>query len=102
MNQAQQKYLQDIICRPTAYELAVEGNGQKLLLRYASRKTRQGLLKNVRFHGQRLVDLTGAERVTFGKRASDGATMGAWRIYFTGRTEREAIIEGELPYITAS
>jgi hypothetical protein len=26
-------------------------------------------------------------------------TMGEWAIRFTGRTEREAIIAGELPYI---
>ena len=34
-----------------------------------------------------------------GKKASDGFAIGEWQVRFTGRTERDAIMNGELPYV---
>jgi hypothetical protein len=45
------------------------------------------------------VALTGTSDITFAKRAGDGATMGPWRIRWTGRTQREAANMGRLPWI---
>lgn len=42
---------------------------------------------------------TGDNGITWATRAADGGRMGAWTIRFTGRTQRDAIINGELPYI---
>mgnify|MGYP005823231145 CR=1 FL=1 len=86
----------------TAYELAITNNTDTYLVRYSASKSRRSLLANCRFSADQLVSLTGSEEITWGNRAADGAVMGDWRITWTGRTEREAIIEGEHPFIHTS
>ena len=89
----------------TRYELvASRGTGpdrESYLIAYTSRNNRQGLWAAVtqesRVH--KLIALTGDKEIHFAKRAGDGATMGEWTIRFSGRTQRECYIEGELPYI---
>lgn len=83
----------------TLYELAITDGTTMYLVCYSDRKGRSGILGCIRNkgRGERVVALTGSETLTFAKRAADGATLGRWTINFTGRTERQAIAEGELP-----
>jgi hypothetical protein len=83
----------------TRYELAAIRGNERVLIVYTPRKNRQVLWASLRERAEAVCALTGASEVTFGKKAADGATMGEWRICFTGRTQREAIIEGELPFV---
>lgn len=82
----------------TLYELVAQNGDQRFLIMYRSNRSRRMLLDSCRKHGERLVKLTGVADITFAKRAGDGATMGAWRIRWTGRTQREAV-GSELPWI---
>jgi len=82
----------------TLYELAIENGEQRLLLAYCSNRCRRTIWDIARKHGVRLVALTGTENIEFAKRAGDGATMGSWRIRWTGRTQREAV-DSRLPWI---
>jgi hypothetical protein len=96
------QYLERIRNRATLYELAISRGAESYLVAYCQRKSRDGIFKAVSKDGRRekLVALTGDQEIHFADRSADGATMGAWSIRFTGRTEREAITEGaELPYI---
>ncbi len=95
-----QERLSRIRNRRTLYELVVSHpDGRRVLLGYADRHSRNMLLRMARKHGQRLADLTGEEQLTFAKFSRDGARIGEWSIKWTSRTQREAIIEGELPFI---
>lgn len=88
--------------RPTAYELVATSGDRSVLVAYSQSQGRSALLKCLRHREQAVVSLfnEGADpNVTFGKKASDGATVGAWTIRFSGRTQRDAIINGELPYV---
>lgn len=87
--------------RPTRYELAAKhADGRAYLICYCCGKGRRDVLAAVRepARASRLVHLAGSDDITFGKRVADGARFGGWVINFTGRTQREAIIAGELPY----
>jgi hypothetical protein len=84
----------------TRYELAIShADGRRYLVAYSPRNNRRGLFDAVRGRGAAIVALTGADDMVFGNRAADGATVGAWTIRFTQRTQREAYIEGELSYV---
>lgn len=82
--------------RQTRYELiAQHPDGRKLLVRYC-RQGRRGLWDAItKDDGTQLCRVLGADHIHFAKRAADGGTMGAWTIRFSGRTQRQAIIEGE-------
>ena len=82
----------------TLYELAIEKGDRRFLVMYTSNRSRRLLLDSCRKHGEKLVALTGADELTLAKRAGDGATMGDWRIRWTGRTQREAQ-DSKLPWI---
>lgn len=83
----------------TRYELAAINGDTRILLVYSYGRGRRAILESARKHGEKLVALTGRQSIDFAKRASDGATMGDWQIRFTGRTQRDAICSGELPWI---
>lgn len=89
----------------TRYELvASRGTGpdrESYLIAYTSRNNRRGLWAAITDSNRvdKLVKLTGSKSIDFGKRAADGGTMGDWTIRFSGRTQRECYLEGELPYI---
>jgi hypothetical protein len=87
--------------RATLYELAMIRGEERILIAYSQRKGRRDIFKAVAAdHRVRQVTArTGTDQIDFAKRTADGATMGGWAIRFTGRTQRDAIIEGELPYI---
>ena len=85
----------------TRYEIAAINGVQRIRIAYTSRHSRQGLLAAVRRNGPEVVKLTGSEMITFGQRAADGGISGDWHIGFTGRTQRDAICNGELVLIGA-
>ena len=86
----------------TRYELAaIHPDGRRMLVGYTEKRSRAGLLGMVRQRGAKFTDATGADSITFGKRATDGATAGDWIVAFTGRTQREAYIAGELASLNA-
>lgn len=79
------------------YEVIAERQGEKILLGYTRRKSREGLWAVItrEFVSKPLVKLTGDENIHFAKKASEGGFMGPWQIHFSGRTEREAVLAGE-------
>lgn len=97
-----QQKLESIHNRATRYELAAIMGERRVLIAYTGRRSRHGLLEACRKRGPQVVALTcpsGEELLNFDKKASNGATIGQWAIRFTGRTQRDAIMEGELPYV---
>jgi hypothetical protein len=87
----------------TRYELAMTHTEtrESLLIAYSTGKARRDVFRYVSDPDRvgPIVARTGSDSIHFGKRAADGGTMGEWSIRFTGRTQRQAITEGELPYI---
>ena len=87
----------------TRYEAVVERHdGTKRLLAYSGRKSRQGLLAAIRQRGQAVLAflaLSETDQMTWEKGAFALGTGNAIR--WSGRTQRDAIMEGELPYIEA-
>ena len=92
-------YLARIQGRATLYEMVVSDDHATYLVQYTSAPSRRILLDSVRKRGAQLQALTGLDSLTFASKARDGANMGHWRIYWTGRTEREAIGAGEYPFL---
>jgi hypothetical protein len=95
------KQLESLRNRATLYELAMTRGDERILIAYASGKGRQDIWRCVTSDKRvkAIVAKVGTDAIDFAKRAADGATMGGWAIRFTGRTQRDAISEGELPYI---
>ena len=94
--------LQRLHRQPTRYELAaIHSDGRRVLLAYAMRRSRSSLWNIVTDDTRRdaLIVLVGGTSITFAKRAADGATMGDWRIVWTGRTKRDAVLSGEYPFV---
>jgi hypothetical protein len=84
--------------RRTLYELAIENGNRRILLAYCSNRGRRTVLDVMRKHGETLTQLAGTDTMNFAKRSGDGATIGAWRVFWTGRTQREAV-DSKLPWI---
>ena len=101
MTAAQLARLEQIARYATRYEVTAQrDNGERVLIGYTSRRSRHGLLRLLRIHAEQVITLTGCTEdtmMTAGKRASDGFRINDWALRFTGRTQRQAIIEGELP-----
>lgn len=86
----------------TRYELIATDGTQMILLCYSVRRSRQIILETLRKHGPAILQLVNAKEdsaITFEKPASRGVRIGNWAFRFTGRTQREAIIAGEHPFI---
>jgi len=84
----------------TRYELVAYGpNGEKILVCYTPRKSLRGVIDAIRSRWEECERMAGTDQCYTQKRAEDGCKMGAWVIRFSGRTQREAIIDGELRYI---
>ncbi len=98
---AKERKLARIANRRTAYELVITDGVTTYLVAYSQAKTRRVLWDCITHPNRvnRITHLAGIGVVDFGKRVADGATMGSWSIKFSGRTQREAYIEGELAYI---
>lgn len=87
----------------TLYEVAlVAPDGRRFLVCYAQRSGRM-LRQGVTKRATRLVTTIGDETTEIVRVTKDAMTLsGGWAVRFTGRTEREAIISGELPAIAAA
>jgi hypothetical protein len=85
--------------RRTAYELVAVNGDQRVLVCYSAERSRNALYRICCKRAAALLALTGAESITWAKRSADGGMMGAWSIRFSGRTQRECYIEGELAYV---
>jgi hypothetical protein len=97
-----QDKLAAIATRSTLYEAALVNTttGERRLLCYSA-KTGAALRRYVWRKGAELVTFCGSERadaVAGNKRA---IRIGQWQADFTGRTQREAIIGGELAWFGA-
>lgn len=93
--------LEKMVGRRTLYELAAIKGDRRVLVAYCSGRGRRQLwaaITDIR-RIDHVIRLTGAREAVFAKAAIGGATLGEWEVRFTGRTQREAIIEGELPYV---
>lgn len=97
MNPALQSRLAALQNRATRYEL-VATDGTRTVLAGYTRKGRRGLLSMLAAHANDWEALTGDTGLTWAKKAADGATMGAWKIKFSGRTQRDALLATELPF----
>lgn len=98
-----QQRLERIARHRTKYEVvATSPDGRRVLLGYTPRKGRQGLcdlISSRRERAEAIVRLCGSEEYRTAKAARDGATCGEWKINFSGRTQRECYLGGELPYV---
>lgn len=95
-----QEKLARIKNRHTAYELALIKGEERILVGYSVSRSRGTLSRMVSKHGPAIVTLPGAEdKITFAKKASEGAVIGEWLVKYTGRTQHEAICAGELAWI---
>jgi hypothetical protein len=90
---------------PTRYELAMERDNQKFLVCYSARMGRHAILQSLRNRAPEVLQvgqITDDDMLTWKKPASQGAMLGNWRVYWTGRTQRQAISEGELPFVVTA
>jgi hypothetical protein len=102
MTQDTQARLARLYNRRTAYELVAIRDDRRILIAYSQGRSRHSILAACRNRGQQVIDALGisaSDLLMFAKRASDGCTIGPWSIRFSGRTEREAILTGELEYV---
>ena len=83
----------------TKYEIVAVLNGTTRLVLYTGQHSRSGLIASVMQRGEELARFCKTEEFEIGKRAADGVHIGDWHITFSGRTKREAISEGEFPFI---
>lgn len=93
--------------RLTRYEVVlVDPDGEKYRLGYTPQPSRRGLLRQARCYGDRVVRVAGLTvNLPFAWRGKGRlgfvADLGnGWTIRFTGRTERDAIVGGEIIHIT--
>jgi hypothetical protein len=95
--------LQRLQNRHTLYELvASHPDGRRFLVAYCGRRGRRGIFTALAGRAAAMTALTGDDGIKFAARAADGGTMGAWTIRFSGRTQRECYIAGELEYVAAA
>ena len=84
--------------RATRYEITAKGPDGEFLVGYTARKTRRGMLEVMRMYHGNLIHLCDTNEMTVPShfKAKDGIVMGDWTIKFSGRTQRDAISNGEL------
>lgn len=88
--------------RLTRYELTGTNGTRTILICYSVRRGRHTLLEALRQHGAIVLALVGRDaNFAWERPASRGARLGEWTFRFSGRTQREAIIEGEHPFVGA-
>ncbi len=93
--------------RPTCYECVAVKGDRTVLLFYGDKNQagfRRWLRRDDQMFAQRLVDLTGSKTIDWASKPFRGTvgTMGEWTIKFSGRTQREALIEGTHPFLMDS
>ena len=90
--------------QPTRYEIVLTlADGRRMLVGYTPRKSRDGMLGAVQRVGRAILshmpDLTDEHRMTW-KRGGFDMGNGA-RVAWSGRTQRDALQHGPLPYVAA-
>jgi hypothetical protein len=101
MTPEQTSRLESIRHYGTAYEIVIIApDGSRYLVGYTKRHSGDGLRRMLSRHAERIVSFVGVDSYTLRGRGLQPIDLGAGhRIEFSGRTEREAIISGELPAI---
>jgi len=86
--------------RHTRYEIIAAKGEQKVLVGYTARKGHSGLYAMLSGNAESWGKFAGNAdpRIHFRKPASEGADSEGWHIHFSGRTQRDAICNGELPF----
>lgn len=97
--------LQSLQGRYSFYEVIAEKDGKRILIGYTQRRSRYGLLLALRARAAAVILLTECTeedgQIVAGRRASDGFTVNGWTLRFSGRTARQAILEGEHEHINS-
>ena|ERR1044072_9784657 len=86
----------------TRYEIVAERDSDRLLIGYTPRKSRHGLLAAMQHVGQAIIERLNVgenDEITWQTKPYIHAITSGWRIGFSGRTERDAILSGELPFV---
>lgn len=91
---AEPRTLEAMQNRDTRYEVAVTANGETFIVGYMARKTRATLFATARFHSDYMIAALGADADKDWKYSTvRGLEFSPTvRVYFTGRTERDARI----------
>jgi hypothetical protein len=99
LTERQIRRLESIKNYHTQYEVLLIGpDGQNILIGYTSRHTRKGLLDLLRRHPDAVINLVGGDaKTTYGRKMLSFSS--GWTAKFSGRTERDAILYGEMPFI---
>jgi hypothetical protein len=84
----------------TRYEVTATQGDRKVLIGYTPRKGRRGIWSILSGRAESWGRFVGHAdpQIQFRKPSSAGADSEGWHINFSGRTQREAIIAGELPF----
>lgn len=95
MTEVQERKLARLKNYRTRYEVAMVNGTDRRLVVYMSDRSFTRLLSAVREKLEAVKVVAGADVWAENRKLS----AGDWRIEFTGRTQREAILNGELPFI---
>lgn len=82
----------------TRYELVLTNGNETMLLQYTSKKSMRGLVKSCQSRIEALRHFMGPDFILMRVPKLMEAQGGGWTIRFSGRTQREAITHGELPF----
>lgn len=103
MNADLSKRLERLRLFSTRYEIELRHtDGRAYLVLYTARRTFAGMIGAVRERWDDVAALTGVDSWDAGgkRNATEGrVTSGEWSIRFSGRTQRECYITGELPFV---
>jgi len=93
MKNAEPRTLEAMQSRATCYEVVVSVNGKDFIAGYMSRKTKSTLVAVAQFYSEYLLNALGADADKPVSYNRDGLVFSPTvRVYFTGRTERDARI----------
>ena len=88
--------LEDLRYRSTVYEIVLTNGEVTRLIKYG-RKCRRSLIEAVQRKGSKILDVVDMSDDFQGKITTTSMDLsGGWYAKFSGRTKRQAIIEGEL------
>lgn len=103
LTEIQKRKLARCYNRRTLYEATIiRPDGAKVLLAYVQSANKRGLRDAVWKRGQDIVSWLNAPadaEMTWKRGSTDMQITGGGIVHLSGRTQREAIIEGELPYV---
>jgi len=87
---------------PTRYEIVAQKGGVALLVAYTSRRSLRTLVRACQAVGRDLLAALGGlpEDSVMTRRSGEIVLdLSGWTIRYSGRTQREAELEGELPWV---